>query len=221
MAFPGRVYNENGYNLSLFKVLAMNFLMDPNIAYVLLVGGLLLGFLALFSPGTGVLEVGALFMLVVAGFSISNFTINFWALLILLLGIFPFLLAVRRSRQYIYLAIALAALVVGTVFLISPSETSPGINPVLAIFVSVIVTAFLWVVGRRSLDALFLPVKSMTRLIGKTGETHTDVFAEGSVYVDGEEWSARSPVFIPMGSEVRVTGREGLTLLIEPLKSAA
>jgi len=198
----------------------MNFLMDPNVAYVLLVGGLLLAVLAMFGPGTGVLELGALAMLVVAGFSISNFTINFWALLILVLGIFPFLLAVRRSRQYIFLAIALAALVVGTVFIISPTETSPGINPVLAIFVSVIVTVFLWMVGRRSLEALVLPVKSLARLVGASGEAHTDVFAEGSVYVDGEEWSARSQVFIPSGSPVRVTGREGLTLLVEPLNAS-
>jgi membrane-bound serine protease (ClpP class) len=211
------VYNEIGHILP-FRNPAMNFLMDPNVAYILLVGGLLLAVLVMFSPGTGVLEIGALAMLVLAGFSIANFTINFWALIVLVLGIFPFILAVRRSRQYIFLAIALAALVVGTVFLISPSETSPGINPVLAILVSALVVGFLWFVARRSLDALTLPVKSIARLVGAKGEAHTDIFAEGSAYVDGEEWSARSQVFIPAGREVRVTGREGLTLLVEPLK---
>ena len=196
----------------------MNFLFDPNVAYVLLMGGLLLAILALFGPGTGVLEVGALFMLVLAGFSISNFTINFWALVLLVLGIFPFILALRRSRQYIYLVIALAALVVGTVFLINGSNGGPGINPVLATFVSVLVTGFLWMVGRRSVDALSLPIKTMARLIGKTGEAHTDVYAEGSVYLDGEEWSGRSEIFIPAGSQVRVVGREGLILLVEPVQ---
>jgi len=196
----------------------MNLLMDPNVAYVLLVGGLLLAILALFGPGTGVLEVGALSMLVLAGFSISNFTINFWALVLLVLGIFPFILALRRSRQYIYLVIALAALVVGTVFLINGNDGGPGINPVLAIFVSVLVTGFLWMVGRRSVDALGLPIKTMARLIGKTGEARTDIYAEGSVYLDSEAWSSRSEVFIPAGSQVRVLGREGLTLLVEPVQ---
>lgn len=195
----------------------MNFLMDPNVAYVLLVGGLLLGILVMFSPGTGLLEVGALFMLVLAGFSIANFTINFWALLVLVVGIVPFILALRRSRQYIYLVIALAALIVGTVFIIRGDDGGPGINPVLASIVSILVTGFVWMVGRRSVEALDMPVRSMARLIGKTGEAHTDVFAEGSVYVDGEEWSGHSDVFIPAGSPVKVLGREGLTLLVAPL----
>lgn len=194
----------------------MNFLMDPNVAYVLLVGGLLLAVLALFSPGTGALEIGALFLLVAAGFGISNFTINFWALIILVLGVFPFILAVRRSRQYVFFVIALAALDIGTVFLIAGPSGTPGINPVLATVVSIMVTAFLWMVGRRSLEALYLPKKTLARLIGKTGEAHTDVFTEGSVYVDGEEWTGRSRVFIPAGSPVRVVGREGLVLIVEP-----
>jgi membrane-bound serine protease (ClpP class) len=195
----------------------MNFLMDPNVSYVLLVSGLLLAVLALFSPGTGILEVGALFLLVLAGFGIANFTINFWALVVLVLGIFPFLLALRRSRQYIFFIIALAALVIGTVFLIAGPSGTPGINPVLAVIVSVLSSGFLWMVGRRSLAALILPKKSLAGLIGKTGEAHTDIFAEGSVYVDGEEWSGRSQVFIPAGSQVRVVAREGLVLIVEPL----
>jgi len=196
----------------------MNFLMDPNVAYLLLVGGLLLGILVLFSPGTGVLEVGALFMLVLAGLGVSNYTINFWALIVLVVGIAPFILALRRSRQYVYLVIALAALVFGTVFLIRGADGGPGINPALALIVSVLVTGFVWLVGRRSIEALGLPVRSLKGLIGKTGEAHTDVFAEGSVYVDGEEWSGRSEVFIPAGRPVRVLGREGLTLLVAPIE---
>jgi membrane-bound serine protease (ClpP class) len=73
-------------------------------------------------------------------------------------------------------------------------------------------------VGRRSIEALDMPVRSLKGLIGKTGEAHTDIFAEGSVYVDGEEWSGRSEVFIPSGQPVKVLGREGLVLLVAPLE---
>ena len=37
----------------------MEFLLDPNVAYLLLVVGTVLAIMALFAPGTGVLEVGA------------------------------------------------------------------------------------------------------------------------------------------------------------------
>jgi membrane-bound serine protease (ClpP class) len=160
-------------------------------------------------------------MLVLAGLGIANFTINFWALIVLVVGIVPFILALRRSRQYVYLVIALAALVIGTVFLIRGADGGPGINPVLAIVISTLVTAFVWMVGRRTIEALSLPVRSLKDLIGKTGEAHTDVFAEGSVYVDGEEWSGRSVVFIPAGRAVKILGREGLILLVAPLDNAS
>jgi len=196
----------------------MNFLLDPNVAYLLLVGGLLLGILVMFSPGTGVLEIGALFMLAVSAYSIANLTINFWALIVLVVGIVPFILALRRSRQYVFLVIAMAALVVGTVFIFRGQDGGPGINPILGTVISILSAGFVWVVGRRSIEALTMPVKSLKGLIGKTGEATTDVFAEGSVYVDGEEWSGRSNVFIPAGRPVKVIGREGLVLLVAPVE---
>ncbi len=197
----------------------MNFLTDPNVGYVLAVGGMILAILALFTPGTGLLEIGALFALVLAGFSIANFNINAWALVVLVIGIVPFIFAMRRSGKIYYLLIALAALVVGSVFLIATPEGTPAVNPFLAIVVSFLASGFLWLMGRSSLRALALPTKNLSQLIGKTGEAHTDIFAEGSAYVDGEEWSARSQVFIPLGSQVRVIGREGLVLLVEPVQS--
>ncbi len=199
----------------------MNFLMDPNVGYVLAVGGLMLAILALFTPGTGILEIGALFAVVLAAFSISNFAINTWALILLIVGIVPFILAMRRSGKAHFLIIALAALVIGSVFLIATPEGGPAVNPYLAIFVSAISSAFLWIIGRRSLEAMALPARTLAVLIGKTGEAHTDIYAEGSAYVDGEEWSARSQVFIPVGSQVRVIRREGLVLVVEPVQAEA
>ena len=90
----------------------MSFLMDPNVAYLLLVIGFFLAIIALFSPGTGVLEVGAIFMIILAGYSIYNLPFNAWALVILLAGVFPFLLALRKSRHWLYLIVALVAFVI-------------------------------------------------------------------------------------------------------------
>jgi membrane protein implicated in regulation of membrane protease activity len=39
----------------------------------------------------------------------------------------------------------------------------------------------------------------------------------GSVYVGGELWSARSETALPVGIPVRVRGREGLVLLVDPV----
>lgn len=196
----------------------MSPIIDPNLAYVLLVSGFVLAVLALFSPGTGIVEIGALFALVVAGYGVVTLPTNWWALIILVIGVFPFLLALRRSQQWIYLVISLAALVIGSVFLFRTAEGGPAVNPVLAVLMSASAIGILWIVARRGLEAARMrPSMDLGALIGKIGEAQTDVQSDGSVYVGGEEWSARSDEFIPRGAAVRVIGREGLVVQVEAI----
>ncbi len=195
----------------------MNFLLDPNVAYFLLVSGFVLAVLALFTPGTGILEVGALFALALAGYGILNMQINPWALVLLVLGVFPFILALRRSKRYIYLAIALLALIGGSIFLFRAPEGGTAVHPFLASLVSVLAFGLLWYVAHVGLEALQQPPSmNMERYIGQVGEARTDIYREGAVYVGGEEWTARSDAYIPAGSRVKVTGRDGLILLVVP-----
>lgn len=193
----------------------MNLLFDPNVAYLLLVAGFLLAILALFAPGTGLLEIGALFMLVLAGLSISSQPFSLWALLVLVLGVIPFIFALRRSGQWIFLVFSLLALTVGSAFLVITPNGLPAVNPILATITSVLVGGFLWLVARRSLDALDRPVARTGWVVGQIGEARTDILNEGSVYVGGEDWSARSSTFIPAGSPVVVKSQDGLVLKVE------
>ncbi len=195
----------------------MNFLLDPNVAYFLLVSGFLLAVLALFAPGTGILEIGAVLILVMAGYGAINLPLNLWALVILILGVFPFILAVRQSRRLIFLAISIAALVIGSVFLFRSSEGRfMAVDPILAVPMSALAVGFLWFIARKSLEAIArTPNHSLGRLKGMTGTAESDIFLEGTVSAGGEQWSARSENFIPAGSRVRVVGREGLVLIVE------
>lgn len=194
----------------------MNFLLDPNVAYLLLVSGLLLAVLALFSPGTGILEIGAFFMIVLAGYSISTQPVNLWALGILLLSLVAFVIALRRTKQPIFLLLSLLALIVGSIFLFQGQEGQWwGVHPLLAVVISTLALGILWIIGRKTLEASRRPAADLKHLIGMKGTARTDIFRQGSVYVDGEEWSARSDVFIPAGAGIQVIGREGLVLLIK------
>lgn len=200
----------------------MDFLLDPNVAYVLLVIGFIFAILALFSPGTGVLEISALLILALAGYSVYNLPINPWALLVLLLGVFPFLLALRRSQRWIYLLLSLAALIVGSVFLFRTPDGGPAINPWLAGLVSVLSGGLLWFVVRKGVEAMArTPDLSPDRVIGMVGVARTEIQLEGTVYVNGEEWTAQSDNLIPAGEKVRVVGRDGLILRVEPVNADA
>jgi membrane-bound serine protease (ClpP class) len=196
----------------------MEILLNPNLFYLLLVAGVLLTIMALFSPGTGMLELGAFFLLLLAGWGIYKIPSNFWALGLLLLGVFPFILAVRRSGKFIYLIIALTAFVIGSTYMYQGDRWwQPGVHPLLAIVVSILSAGYLWIATVKVLEAdRQRPSHDLAGLIGVTGEAKTAIYNEGSIQVAGELWSAHSHVPIPNGSMVRVTGREGLILEVEP-----
>jgi membrane-bound serine protease (ClpP class) len=199
--------------------LAMNIFLDPNVAYVLLVFGFMLAILAVLTPGTGILEVVGLFALGLAGWSVYILEVNVWALAVLILGVFPFLIAVRRSGQMIYLAVAIGALVVGSLFLFRGEGLRPAVNPILALVSSVISGGFLWFASTKTLEASQArPAHDLSGLIGQVGETRTAVHEEGSVYIAGEMWTAYSKKPIPNDERVRVIGREGFLLEVEPLE---
>jgi membrane-bound serine protease (ClpP class) len=188
-------------------------LLNPNFAYVMLVTGFLLIILALLSPGTGILEIAALFVLLLAGWGVFNQSINLWALLVLLIGVIPFLLAVRKTRRLIFLGITILTLMVGSIFLFRGDNWLPVVNPILALVVSALSSSFLWVMVTKTLEAsLVRPEHDLSRLIGTLGEAKTAIHEEGSVQVDGELWSAQSETRIPKGVRVRVIGRDGFIL---------
>jgi len=201
----------------------MELLLDPNVAYLMLAGGLMLAVLALLSPGTGLLEVGAFLILILAGWSIYNLPINAWALLVLISGAGLFIAAIRTARRRSFLAISILALVVGSAFLFRASEIwTPAVNPLLALIVSSLSAGYFWIVAHKVLEAEYSrPAHDLNILIGSLGEAKTEIFAEGTVYVDGELWSAHSQVSIPAGAQIKVIARQGLQLEVEPLTPSA
>lgn len=198
----------------------MDFLLDPNIAYLFLLGGVVLAFLAIVTPGTGMLEVGAIFCFLLAGYAVYNLPMNWWALLILLLSVVPFLYAVQKPKRELFLGVSIFLLVLGSVFLFAVDGWKPAVNPLVALFSSGVVAAFLWIVVRKSIQAADArPTHDLGILVGQMGEARTAVHQEGSVYINGELWSAKSFSEIPAGSHVLVVAREGFVLVVEPIKS--
>ena len=194
----------------------MEFLLDPNIAYLFLLAGVLLGLMAIITPGTGIFEVGAFFCLALAGYAVYNLSFNLWALVVLLLSIIPFVYAIQKPKRERYLALSILGLIVGSVFLFATDGWQPAVNPMLALISSVLYAGFLWIVIQKTLQALHTrPSHDLAALIGQTGEAKTRIHSEGSVQVAGELWSARSEKSIANGSPVKVVGREGFVLIVE------
>lgn len=194
----------------------MDFLLEPNIAYLILLSGVLLALLAIVTPGTGLFEIGAFFCLLLSGYAVYNLSFNWWALVILLLSIVPFFYAVQKPKREIYLGISILLLVIGSVFLFAMDGWKPAVNPFVALVTSSLLAAFLWVVVRKTVQAAGVrPVHDLETLMGLSGEARSTIHEDGSVYVSGEMWSARSDSIIPAGSTIRVVRREGFILVVE------
>ena len=194
----------------------MDFLLDPNIAYLFLLTGVLLAMMAIVTPGTGVFEVGAFFCLVVAGYAVYTLSINLWALIVLMLSIVPFIYAIRKPKREFFLALSILGLVLGSVFLFANEDWKPAVNPIVALVSESLFAGFVWIAISKTLQAAHArPSHDLSSLVGQVGEAKTRIHADGSVQVAGELWSARSEKSIPAGSSIRVLAREGFILVVE------
>ena len=199
----------------------MGFLIDPNVAYVLLIFGFLIAVLALFAPGTGVLELVALAILAMAGYGIVNLTINWWAPFIMVIGFIPFILSFRQPQKIRIALLTLASLafVVGSAFLFRSQSWQPAVNILVVMLLTPIVVGLTWLIASKSLEAFHTrPSFSLDQLIGMTGRANSDIRGQGSVHVNGEDWTASSKQFIPASDRVRVLHRNGMTLEVEPVE---
>lgn len=196
----------------------MDFLLEPNIAYLILLSGILLGLMALVTPGTGLFEVGAFFCLALAGYAVYNLSFNWWALILLVLSIAPFIYAIQKAKREFYLGLSIFLLVIGSVFLFAVDGWKPAVNPFVALAASSLLASFLWVAVRKTVQAAGArPVHDLETLIGLVGEARSVIHEDGSVYVAGEMWSAKSAESIPDGSSIRVVRREGFILVVEKM----
>jgi membrane-bound serine protease (ClpP class) len=194
----------------------MEFLLDPNVAYLFLLAGVLLGLMAIITPGSGIFEVGAFFCLALAGYAVYNLSFNLWALIVLVLSIVPFVYAIQKPKREWFLALSILGLVLGSVFLFATDGWQPAVNWGVALVSSVLYAGFIWIAVQKALQAAHArPSHDLSVLVGQIGEAKTRIHTEGSVQVAGELWSARSEKSIPNGSPVKVIDRDGFVLVVE------
>lgn len=194
----------------------MDFLLNPNVAYVILLAGVFMAFLAVITPGTGLLEIGAVFCFLLAGYAVYNLSINTWALIILFLSIVPYVYSVQKRNRLVFLGISILMIVVGSVFLFDSEDSWFSVNPILALVFSGLITLSLWVAIRKAIEVNSnRPAHDLDGLIGQVGEAKSLIHNDGNIYVAGEMWSARSNHEIPAGSQARVLRRDGFTLVVE------
>lgn len=193
----------------------MEFLLDPNVAFVVLSAAFFMIIFALLTPGTGFLEILALALLVLVGYSVANLAVNAWAIVLLLAGVVLVLIALRRAWKWYILAGSILCVIVGMLFVYKSTNSLLAMDTLLAVFLSLGMGIFIWIVGRNTSSVFNLSSSSdPNQVIGMTGKALTDITTKGNVYVNGENWSAVADSRIPKGNPVIVLERTGLVLKV-------
>jgi len=190
----------------------------PSLVYLLLIAGVWLAAMAIVSPGTGLLEIGAVAILVMAGIGTLQLPVDLWALAVIGVGAALFVGALRWKRTALWLVLSALLMSTGSAFLLGLQAGKPAVHPLLAAAVSALTVGFFWISIRRGILAQRArPMHNPDDLLGQVGDVRSALEPVGSVYVGGELWSARSETSLAVGTTVRVRGQEGLVLLVDPV----
>ncbi len=195
-------------------------LSDPNIAFLLLVFGVLGLYIELNHPGLIVPGVLGGIFLVLALFSMQLLPVNYVAVLMILLAFALFILEAKFVSHGVLAAGGVAAMILGALMLIdNPPIPELTVRWELAVAVALPVAVICVVLLRFIWRSFAWRVASgKESLVGEIGEVRQEIAngRKGMVFVAGEWWSATARQPIAVGQRVRVVRAQGLVLEVEP-----
>ena len=205
------------YHMSV-KEQILSFLMDPNIAFLILMIGLAAIYAEFNHPGAIVPGVVGLIFVVLAVFALNLLPIRFAGVALILTAFILFALEAKFATHGALGVGGMAVMVLGALLLVDGPIPQMRIRPVTAVAVSIsfgLITIFLLNIALRARRGKV--VTGEKGLIGELGTAQTTVRPEGKVFVHGEIWNAYSPTGVDPGQTVRVTAIRDLILTVEPV----
>ncbi len=198
-------------------------LIDPNVAYLLMLVAVFGLIAEVSSPGAILPGVIGGLSAILALIAFSTLPINLGGILLVAFALLLFVADVKAPTHGVLTVGGLVALLLGSAFLLNTGAVDIGIDwRLIVITTAVIAFGFMFVV-RKAVRARSVTMSGQgLRLVGALGETRGALDPEGSVFVAGMIWQARSDSGpIPAGRTVRVTGQDGASLRVESATHAA
>ena len=205
------------YDLTL-KERILSYIMDPNVAFILLA----IGALALYAefnhpgavlPGT----VGVVFILL-AAFAMNLLPVSHAALLMILAAFILFALEAKFATHGVLGIGGIVMLTLGGLLLVDAPIPEMRVRLLTALAVSIpvgLITIFLMSIALKARRNKV--VTGQQGMIGQIGVARTALAPQGKVFVHGEIWDAVSSVEVSAGQSVVVRQVDGLKLEVEPV----
>lgn len=195
----------------------LSVITDPNILPILMTLGMFGLIYEMLNPGFVFPGVLGGICILLALYAAQVLPINYAGLALILLGIL-FMIGEAFVPSFGALGIGGAiSFVIGSIILIDTDYEGYGISiPFISTF-ALVNAMFFFTILTMVLKARRKPVVSGSEeLIGSNGEVIEAIDNYGRVRVHSENWQAKSQVSISPGQKIRVTGIDGLTLIVEP-----
>lgn len=200
----------------------INTLSDPNIAYLLMMAGILGLYMEFSHPGVIFPGVAGGIALLLALTSFQVLPINYAGLLLILLGI-ALLIGEAFIPSFGVLGIGGAiSLGLGSLLLFDTEGSDLAVDRSIVFTAVATLSAFILLIG-------YLVFKSQKRkptlglegLIGEIGEVKVKLSPSGKIFVHGEYWNAEGEGEIGVGEKVQVVGYDGMCLKVARLAEGA
>src|ERR1700693_3755733 len=197
------------------------FIMDPNIAFILLAIGALALYAEFNHPGAVVPgTVGVVFILL-AVFALNLLPTRFAAVVLIFASFILFALEAKFAAHGVLAIGGIVTLTLGGLLLVDAPIPEMGVHLLTALAVSIplgIITVFLMSIALKARANKV--VTGIQGLIGEIGLTQSALSPQGKVFVHGELWDAISSANLPAGQPVVVREVRGLQLSVDPAPQA-
>lgn len=197
----------------------LNVLADPNIAYLLMMAGLLGLYIELTHPGFGLPGVVGGICLLLALTALHVLPVNYGGLALLLLGA-GMLVAEAFLPTFGVLGVGgLVAFLIGSLFLFDRDATGIAVSRSLVATAGGGVALIMLVIATLVVRSQRARVHGGAEgMIGEVGVVRSALGPAGTVVVRGEHWNAVAEAPVPPGSSVEVVAVDGLTLRVRPAR---
>jgi membrane-bound serine protease (ClpP class) len=202
------------YEMSL-KQKVLNTIGDPNIAYLLMMAGILGLYMEFAHPGVIFPGVAGAICLLLAFASLQLLSINYTGLALIFLGV-ALLVGEAFAPSFGVLGVGgIIALALGSLLLFDTPNSDFAVDRSIVFTAVGTLGSFVLAVSYlvfRSQHAK--PTLGLQGLVGEVGEVRGKLGPKGRIFVHGETWSAQADHEIDVGEKVRVVGFDGMCLKV-------
>ena len=196
------------------------FIMDPNIAFILLAIGALALYAEFNHPGAVVPgTVGVIFILL-AVFALNLLPVRFAAIVLILASFALFALEAKFATHGVLAIGGITTMVLGALLLVDAPIPEMRVHLLTALSVSIplsVITVFLMGIALKARRNKV--VTGAQGLVGEMGHAQTALSPQGKVFVHGELWDAVASSNVSAGQAVIVRRIDGLQLQVELVPS--